>query len=86
MADEKLLRSFLIASSRQVARANLFAQKWGIIMGYMEENFFSDDDLSDLLGELEETENELEMTEEEKAEMEASNRRFREIIQKHKMD
>ena len=53
-------------------------------MGYMEENFFSDDDLSDLLGELEETE--IEMTEEEKAEMEASNRRFREIIQKHKMD
>lgn len=55
-------------------------------MGYMEENFFSDDDLSDLLGELEETETEIEMTEEEKAEMEASNRRFREIIQKHRMD
>lgn len=44
--------------------------------------FFTDDDLSDLLSELEQQEDDFEPVEDE--EVEASNRRYREIIQKHK--
>lgn len=47
--------------------------------------FFTDDDLSDLLSELEQEEVDFEAMENE-IEMEASNKRYREIIQKHKND
>ncbi len=47
------------------------------------EQFFSDDDLVDLLSELEQEESEFEAMEDE-MEMEASNRRYMEIIKKHK--
>ena len=49
---------------------------------YMEQ-FFTDDDLFDILEELDQEQVEIS---EDEAEMEASNRRYREIIQKHKMD
>jgi hypothetical protein len=47
------------------------------------EQILTDDDLFGLLEELEQEETEIEIME---VEMEASNRRFEEIIQKHKMD
>lgn len=47
------------------------------------ENFFTDDDLLDLLEELDEENAEIEMLESE-IEMKASNRRFEEIILKHR--
>lgn len=47
------------------------------------EQFLTDDDLFGLLDELEQEEAEIEVLE---GEMEASNRRFEEIIQKHKME
>ncbi len=46
------------------------------------EQFLTDDDLFGLLDELDQEETELEELE---GEMEASNRRYEEIIQKHKM-
>lgn len=49
------------------------------------ENFFTDDDLLDLLEELDEENAEIEMIESE-IEMQASNRRFEEIILKHRND
>lgn len=49
------------------------------------ENFFTDDDLLDLLEELDEENAEIEMLESE-IEMQASNRRFEEIILKHRND
>ncbi|MDY3908333.1 MAG: hypothetical protein SOZ48_01150 [Eubacterium sp.] len=47
------------------------------------EQFLTDDDLFGLLEELEQEEAEIEIME---VEMEASNRRFEEIIKKHKME
>jgi hypothetical protein len=47
------------------------------------EQIVTDDDLFGLLEELEQEEAEIEIME---VEMEASNRRFEEIIKKHKMD
>lgn len=47
------------------------------------EQFLTDDDLFGLLEELEQEEAEIEVLE---GEMEASNRRFEEIIRKHKME
>lgn len=47
------------------------------------EQFLTDDDLFGLLDELEQDEAEIEIME---VEMEASNRRFEEIIKKHKME
>ncbi len=47
------------------------------------EQFLTDDDLFGLLDELDQEEAEIEIME---VEMEASNRRFEEIIKKHKMD
>lgn len=49
------------------------------------EQFFTDDDLADLLFELDQEESEIEILEDE-MEMEASNRRYEEIIKKHKYD
>lgn len=49
------------------------------------ENFFTDDDLLDLLEELDEENAEIEILESE-IEMQASNRRFEEIILKHRND
>lgn len=49
------------------------------------EVFFTDDDLFDLLEELDEQEAEIKVLESE-MEMEASNRRFEEIILKHRME
>ena len=50
------------------------------------EMFFSDDDLSDILEELDEiTEIEEPISDEELREMEASERRYEEIICKHKL-
>lgn len=49
------------------------------------ETFFTDDDLFDLLEELEQENAELEVLETE-AEMQASNRRFEEIILKHRTE
>lgn len=49
------------------------------------ETFFTDDDLFDLLEELEQENAELEILETE-AEMQASNRRFEEIILKHRAE
>lgn len=49
------------------------------------ENFFTDDDLLNLLEELDEENAEIEMLESE-IEMQASNRRFEEIILKHRND
>lgn len=49
------------------------------------ENFFTDDDLLDLLEELDEENAEIEILESE-IEMKASNRRFEEIILKHRND
>ncbi|MCH5266020.1 MAG: hypothetical protein J1F02_08985 [Lachnospiraceae bacterium] len=46
------------------------------------EQFLTDDDLFGLLDELDQEENEIGVME---GEMEASNRRYEEIIQKHKM-
>ncbi|MCH5251529.1 MAG: hypothetical protein J1F22_01030 [Lachnospiraceae bacterium] len=47
------------------------------------EQFLTDDDLFGLLEELDQEEAEMQIME---VEMEASNRRFEEIIQKHKME
>ena len=47
------------------------------------EQFLTDDDLFGLLEELEQEEAEIEIME---VEMEASNRRFEEIIKKHKLE
>lgn len=47
------------------------------------ETFFTDDDLFDLLEELDQENAEIELMESE-AEMQASNRRFEEIILKHR--
>lgn len=47
------------------------------------EQFLTDADLFDLLEEIEQEEAEIEVLE---LEMEASNRRYEEIIKKHKMD
>lgn len=52
--------------------------------GHME-TFFTDDDLFDLLEELDQENAEIEVLESEE-EMEASNRRFEEIILKHRTD
>lgn len=49
------------------------------------ETFFTDDDLFDLLEELKQEDAEIEVLETE-TEMEASNRRFEEIILKHRTD
>ena len=49
------------------------------------EQFFTDDDLADLLFELDQEESEIEILEDE-MEMEASNRRYEEIIKKHKYE
>ena len=49
------------------------------------ETFFTDDDLFDLLEELDRENAEIELLETEE-EMEASNRRFEEIILKHRND
>lgn len=49
------------------------------------ETFFTDDDLFDLLEELDQENSEIEILETE-AEMQASNRRFEEIILKHRVD
>lgn len=49
------------------------------------ETFFTDDDLFDLLEELDQENCELEVLETQ-AEMEASNRRFEEIILKHRTE
>ncbi|MBO5486662.1 MAG: hypothetical protein J5988_07015 [Eubacterium sp.] len=49
------------------------------------EQFFTDDDLADLLTELDQEESEIEILEDE-MEMKASNRRYEEIIKKHKYD
>lgn len=49
------------------------------------EQFFTDDDLFGLLEELDKEEAALEEMEED-LEMEASNRRYQEIIQKHRME
>ncbi len=47
------------------------------------ETFFTDDDLSDLFEELDQENSEIEVLESE-VEMQASNRRFEEIILKHR--
>lgn len=52
--------------------------------GHME-TFFTDDDLFDLLEELDQENSEIEILETE-AEMQASNRRFEEIILKHRVE
>lgn len=49
------------------------------------ETFFTDDDLFDLLEELDQENSEIEIRETE-AEMQASNRRFEEIILKHRVE
>ena len=49
------------------------------------ETFFTDDDLFDLLEELDQENPEIEILETE-AEMQASNRRFEEIILKHRVE
>lgn len=49
------------------------------------ETFFTDDDLFDLLEELDQENSEIEIFETE-AEMQASNRRFEEIILKHRVE
>ncbi len=46
------------------------------------EQFFTDDDLQDVLGELDDVQPEI-ITPETNAEMEASNKRYEEIIQKY---
>ncbi len=50
------------------------------------EKFFSDEDLFGLLEELDEEEAQIVEIEGDLGEMEASNRRYEEIIRKHKMD
>lgn len=50
----------------------------------MDGNFFKDDDLADLFKELEESQEEVEVVEDK--EMDASQRRYLEIIKKHKQD
>lgn len=49
------------------------------------ETFFTDDDLFDLLEELDQENSEIEVLESE-IEMQASNRRFEEIILKHRIE
>ena len=49
------------------------------------ETFFTDDDLFDLLEELDQENSEIEILDTE-AEMQASNRRFEEIILKHRVE
>lgn len=56
----------------------IFSTKEGMM-----ETFFTDDDLFDLLEELDQENAEIELMESE-AEMQASNRRFEEIILKHR--
>ena len=50
----------------------------------MDKNFLEGFDLGDMLKEMEESQDEEQLSEEEKAEMDASQRRYQEIIKKHK--